>query len=129
MSIALPTQAAGGIAPEYAATNTYFRRTNRLVNGEMIAVFTCDIDYQRVDFVMQNGKKIGVLSTDQNDLPGMPGQKEDARYGHIHIDPEQFAALAGSVEPGNSLGLFEDLTGLVDGLIRLDLINRKIITE
>lgn len=122
MSINLPTQAAGGIAPEYAATSTTFNRQVQLIGGEMAPVFTCHINYERIDYVIQGGKKIGIMQAasptfDQN------------RAGSIFLDAEKVAALSSSISPAQSKGLFEDLTGMVDSLIRIDLIARKIISE
>lgn len=122
MSINLPTQAAGGIAPEYAATSTTFNRQVQLVGGEMTPVFTCHINYERIDYVIQGGKKIGIMQAASPNF-------DQNRSGSIFLDAEKVQALSSSISPAQSKGLFEDLTGMVDSLIRIDLIARKIITE
>jgi len=125
MAVTLPTTNAGSLLPEWAATSISFNRQVQNVAGELVAVFTAQIAYALTNYLIQDGKKVGIVSEGQPQM-GMPGPNNQDSFGNIYLDAEKFAAIcaAPAVE---GMSTFEAISALADGLIRADLVSRKLI--
>lgn len=124
MAVTLPSTNAGTLLPEWAATSINFNRAVQCVDGVMVAVFTAQIAYSLVNYLVQGGVKVGIVSNG-NPQMGM-GNAQDT-FGSIYLDAEKLAAIA-AAPATEGLSTFEAISALADGLIRADLIARKLIT-
>ena len=128
MAVPLSPVSGGSVQPEYAATSTTFQRTVQCIDGVMTPIFTAQIAYSRTDYLVQGGKKTGIVSSEPSG-PGFPGPgiSQDTRYGNIYLDAAATMALFGTVpDEGEVIG--EVIAALADEQIRLDLIKRGIIS-
>ena len=124
MAITLPLTAGGSLLPEWAATNSNSNRQVMNVNGEMVPVFTSNLGYSLITYLVQGGVKVGIVSNG-NPQMGM-GNAQDT-FGSIYLDAEKLATIA-AAPATEGLSTFEAISALADGLIRADLIARKLIT-
>lgn len=121
MAVPLP-QSTGTVVPEYAANSINFTRQVVNVNGELTAIFSANIPYERRDYFVNGGKRVGLVSGD----PTL-GPANSDRYGTVFVSPEQLGALFVQVAPTNK-AIGEVIADMADELIHADLVARGIIT-
>jgi glutamate 5-kinase len=123
MAISLPSETGGSVLPEYAAHTSVTQRTIRKIGDAMVAVFSGSLAYSRIDYLVQNGKKVAVVTSDAIQ-PGMPNPASSS--GNVQLTAEAFAAaMAADAE---LLAAFEKIAAFEDSLIRADLVAKGIIT-
>jgi hypothetical protein len=122
MAISLPTT-TGNIVPEYAATNITFTRQLQNIDGELVAIFLASLSYERRDYLVADGKKIGLVSTDPMQVNSLANQD---RFGHIALTATEVGVLFSEM-PAAGKVLGEVIADTADALIRADLIKRGII--
>lgn len=123
MGVSLTPISGGSVLPEYAASNISLVRSIRNVDGEIVPVFTANINYIRTDYLLNaDGKRIATIS-DQ----AMTMDPNSERHGFINLDEAKIAELWGTA-PAEGVGLGKAVADMADALIREDLIRRGILT-
>lgn len=125
MAVLLPSISGGSVLPEYAATSISFNRSVQNIDGVMTPVFTAQISYSRIDYLVQSGKKVGVVTTQ---LGMADPVYQNANFGNIFINAEKLALLS-SAPSDPEKSTFDALADMADALIREDLISRGIIAQ
>ena len=125
MSVILPGSTPGSVTSEYAAVSSTITRAIQNINGEMVAVFNGNVSYQRTEYLVQDGRRVGIVNTDLQ--PGQIGNANQNRFGNVYLDPAKLAAAFQS-DP-DLAAAFEKVASFEDGLIHADLVARNIITE
>ncbi len=125
MAVTLPSQAAGSLLPEWAATNSNSSRQVMNVNGEMVPVFTSSLNYGLITYLLDAvGKKVGIVQTG-NAAPGMPMPGAQDTSGNLYLDA---ATLAADMAADPKLyEAFNYIADYEDAKIRKDLVARKLI--
>lgn len=124
MAITLPLTAGGSLLPEWAATNSNSNRQVMNVNGEMVPVFTSNLGYSLITYLVQDGKKVGIVQTG-NAAPGMPNPGAQDTQGNLYLSAEELVRDM-TADP-KLLESFNYIADYEDGKIRKDLIARKLI--
>ena len=126
MAISLPIT-GGSVLKEYAATSITFSRAVQNIAGVMVPVFTANIAYSRVDYLVQSGVKVGIVNTQVGSFGPGPLAGQQDTYGNIFLDAEKLALLM--AEPSDpTKDTFTTLADMADDLIHDDLIARGIIS-
>ena len=124
MAITLSLTAGGSLLPEWAATNSNSNRQVMNVNGEMVPVFTSNLGYSLITYLVQDGKKVGIVQTG-NAAPGMPNPGAQDTQGNLYLSAEELVRDM-TADP-KLLESFNYIADYEDGKIRKDLIARKLI--
>ena len=124
MAVTLPLTAGGSLLPEWAATNSNSNRQVMNANGEMVTVFTSNLGYSLITYLVQDGKKVGIVQTG-NAAPGVPMPGQQDTQGYLNLDAATLAADM-AADP-KLLESFNYIADYEDGKIRKDLIARKLI--
>lgn len=116
MAVLVTQETGKGVTSEYAATNTNFIKDNVFVDNKYVSKFSCNINYKKTKFLLnENGDRVALIEDPKD---------QDMQY--ITIDEASFnAAFAKLPDPNMPIGLI--IADLIDEFIRLDLIRRKII--
>jgi len=125
MAITLSLTAGGSLLPEWAATNSNSNRQVMNVNGEMVPVFTSNLGYSLITYLVQDGKKVGIVQTG-NAAPGMPNPGAQDTQGNLYLSAEELVRDM-TADPALAAA-FQTIADYEDAKIRKDLIARKLIT-
>lgn len=125
MAVTLPTT-PGSVLTEWASTNISLMRQVQHTAEGVDAVFTASIAYSRIDYLVQNGKKIATVNTAPNGGPGMAGGGGSDYYGQIYVDAAKFQQIISNPIP-SGVSAFEAISAMADELIREDLIARGLL--
>ena len=128
MSVAMPSLGSGTVTSEYAATQSTTSRNVQNVNGEMVAVFSGNLNYSRIDYLVQGGKKTAIVTNqaaNQPPMPGAPGGQNQDLFGSVYVSPEELAADL-AADPA-LFAAFNTVADYQDAKIKADLVRRGIL--
>lgn len=108
-----------GVTSEYAGSGASFPRRERLINGEMVGLFSASIPYQKTDYLVVDGKKVAVIQ------PTDPMTPDPLRFGHIQVSEDELLAEM-AADPALA-SAFQVIADRMDARIRADLVKRGII--
>ena len=125
MSITLST-ATGSVLAEYAATSISIQRSMQPdSNGHLQPVFTGNLAYSRVDYLVDgSGNKTAIIQRTM--VPPAPGAapQPDPYQGWVNVSAAQLAGMDGAVP---TVGLLTAIAAAADALIQADLVARGIL--
>jgi len=130
MAVSVPGSISGNVIAEYAATTTTINRSViKNAEGFLISAFSCNINYEKKKYVIdENGNKLAFVTDQENNYPamGINGMTDDTSRGSLSLDFATFGQYFSRIaNAGDILG--ETMATLIDELIHADLVKRKIL--